>query len=365
MTYCNQPFTNIRIEPDSNGDLLYRPCCLYQSKSKFQDLQGYIESTELAELQQDLLNQTTLPAGCSTCSTVEKQGHRSLRQIHNQDRPVLNSNEFTSVEVFPGNVCNLKCLMCEPQLSSALAAEYQRVGWHSGHTIIEHDNTIQDLESLKNLKSVTFIGGEFFLAKNSLKILDYAIDKNLRISVITNGTILSPSHLSRLKQVNNLDLTISIDGVGSVNEFIRYPSVWHDVDHNVNRLIHELPHANVHFNTVVQIFNIHNLGTILDWAKSKNKAIQLTPLEQPSWLSWSVLTGAECEKLAQYIGSVSDPRLDAFVKNLEQTVFCHATRKQFVEKVSTLCRSRKINLQQIETVLDLLPLLKQQVVSAM
>lgn len=365
MTYCNQPFTNIRIEPDRNGDMLYRPCCLYSPVSKARDLQSYIDSTELVDLQRSLLDQNELPAGCGACSKVEQQGHRSLRQIHNQDKPVLNSVELTSVEVFPGNICNLRCLMCEPQLSSALAAEYQRIGWHSGNTVIEHTNTVQDLRALPALKSVTFIGGEFFLAKNSLEILDYAIGKNLDISVITNGTVLSASHLARLKQVKNLDLTISIDGIGSVNEFIRYPSVWHEVNNNVDQLIHQLPYANVHFNTVIQIFNIHNLGTILDWAKSKNKAIQLTPLEQPSWLSWSVLTGAECEKLAQQIESTQDALLNSFVKNLQQAEFCHHTRKQFVQKVSALCRIRKINLQQIETVLDFLPLLKQQVVSAM
>jgi sulfatase maturation enzyme AslB (radical SAM superfamily) len=365
MTYCNQPFTNIRIEPDRNGDMLYRPCCLYQPELESRDLKSYIDSIELTELRRSLLDQTQLPAGCDSCSKVEQQGHRSLRQIHNQDKPVLTSVELTSVEVFPGNVCNLRCLMCEPQLSSALATEYQRVGWHSGNTVIEHADTIQDLESLSNLKSVTFIGGEFFLAKNSLEILDYAISKNLNVSVITNGTVLSVAHLERLKQVGNLDLTISIDGVGSVNEFIRYPSVWHEVDTNVDRLIHELPAANVHFNTVVQLFNAHNLGAILDWAESKNKSVQLTPLEQPTWLGWSVLTGAECEKLAQQIESIADTRLDAFFKNLRQAEFCRNTRTQFVEKVSTLCRSRKIDLKQVSTVLDLLPLLKQQVISSL
>jgi sulfatase maturation enzyme AslB (radical SAM superfamily) len=319
----------------------------------------------MVELRHSLLDQTQLPAGCSACSKVEQQDHRSLRQIHNQDKPVLTSVSLTSVEVFPGNVCNLRCLMCEPQLSSALAAEYQRIGWHSGNTVIEHTNTIQDLESLQDLKSVTFIGGEFFLAKNSLEILDYAINKNLNVSVITNGTILSAPHLTRLKQVNNLDITISIDGVGSVNEFIRYPSTWHEVDYNVDQLIHELSHANVHFNTVVQLFNIHNLGTILDWADCKNKSVQLTPLEQPTWLGWSVLTGSECEKLAQQIELTPDPRTDAFVKNLRQSEFRRNTREQFVEKVSTLCRSRKIDLQQVNTVLDLLPLLKQQVISSL
>ena len=365
MTYCNQPFTNIRIEPDRSGDMLYRPCCLYNPMSESRSLKSYIESTEMVELRHSLLDQTQLPAGCSACSKVEQQDHRSLRQIHNQDKPVLTSVSLTSVEVFPGNVCNLRCLMCEPQLSSALAAEYQRIGWHSGNTVIEHTNTIQDLESLQDLKSVTFIGGEFFLAKNSLEILDYAIHKNLNVSVITNGTILSAPHLARLKQVNNLDITISIDGVGSVNEFIRYPSTWHEVDYNVDQLIHELSHANVHFNTVVQLFNIHNLGTILDWADCKNKSVQLTPLEQPTWLGWSVLTGSECEKLAQQIELTPDPRTDAFVKNLRQSEFCRNTREQFVEKVSTLCRSRKIDLQQVNTVLDLLPLLKQQVISSL
>jgi sulfatase maturation enzyme AslB (radical SAM superfamily) len=365
MTYCNQPFTNIRIEPDRNGDMLYRPCCLYQPELESRDLKSYIDSIELTELRLSLLDQTQLPASCGACSKVEQQGHRSLRQIHNQDKPVLTSVELTSVEVFPGNICNLRCLMCEPQLSSALAAEYQRVGWHSGNTVIEHTNTIQDLESLTNLKSVTFIGGEFFLAKNSLEILDYAINKNLNVSVITNGTVLSAAHLARLKQVGNLDLTISIDGVGSVNEFIRYPSAWHEVNTNVDQLIHKLPAANVHFNTVVQLFNAHNLGEILAWVRSKNKSVQLTPLEQPRWLGWSVLTGAECEKLAQQIESIADIQLDAFVKNLRQAEFCRNTRKQFVEKVSTLCRSRKIDLQQVNTVLDLLPLLKQQVISSL
>jgi sulfatase maturation enzyme AslB (radical SAM superfamily) len=84
----------------------------------------------------------------------------------------------------------------------------------------------------------------------------------------------------------------SIDAIGSLNDYIRRPSKWAEIDRNLHQLDDHYQEWNlrkVHFNTTVQIYNVLNLAEFFDYLQTDFKHLdpvpQFTPLYGPSYLS--------------------------------------------------------------------------------
>ena len=138
--YCIMPFASVRIEDGKNkNSTLIRPCCLFNpdKKTTYTTLNEYFESDMLQELQQHLLTQDTLPLGCSTCRLVEETGQLSVRQLKNRyfDVDHLAETAIQELDIFPSNLCNLKCIMCSPKFSSAIGAIIVMGKAEQGNTI--------------------------------------------------------------------------------------------------------------------------------------------------------------------------------------------------------------------------------------
>jgi sulfatase maturation enzyme AslB (radical SAM superfamily) len=84
---------------------------------------------------------------------------------------------------------------------------------------------------------------------------------NFEFVVNTNGTKLSDKFKKQLKEFSNFQFIISIDGLGELNHYIRWPSKWETIVDNV-RYLKEQNHV-VSFNTTVSIYNIFRLYDLL------------------------------------------------------------------------------------------------------
>ena len=112
MTYCAAPFNSVRIESTRDSGASYRPCCMYKSSDQtYSNLTEYLQGTELQQLQQHFSLPGALPESCSACRYQEANGQTSLRQHFNSK--FNQSQKITQLEIFPGNVCNLQCFMCD------------------------------------------------------------------------------------------------------------------------------------------------------------------------------------------------------------------------------------------------------------
>ena len=63
-----------------------------------------------------------------------------------------------------------------------------------------------------------------------------------------------------------MTIICSIDGYKEVQEYIRYPSKWEDIENNMIKLLKNR-RKNIYFafSPVVQVYNILNLPSLLNW----------------------------------------------------------------------------------------------------
>jgi len=332
------------------------PCCVYKTNNIYPTLEEYHSSLEL----QNLKKATEWPAGCISCKQQEEQNQTSLRNYANIMWPDTTKDYGTRFELFPSNVCNLKCFMCGPNSSTALAQEryaIEKIGFDSIKEFNIAEDCIDILKSADNIESISVIGGEFFLTKGNLKIMDFVIEKNIPFRVVTNSTVILSSHIEKLKKISKLELQISADGIGSSYEFMRYPAKWHTFESNVKVLLKELRPSRTNFNYVVQTLNIQNLVPTLEYLNRYKIKTRITNLVGPSWLSWFILNEQEkhsiVELLTQQINQyVITNTQKKFVAELGQTIistqYNTLLRNEFVTKMKQIVKHRKLSSDVIQ-----------------
>jgi sulfatase maturation enzyme AslB (radical SAM superfamily) len=352
--YCPAPFKSIRVDATNQG-VSIRPCCAYQSQTnEHNSLDHYLAGQELKDLKQHFMSDRDyLPLGCQRCQQQEDLNQTSWRTHFNNKFSDPDDHVITQIEAFPGNVCNLKCFMCNPHTSTSLASEYKKLGWILDYKEIDNAESILSIiKNLDSLAQVSFIGGEFFLTKDNLKILDLAIAKKLSVSLTTNATILLPDHLERLLKIKDLEIQISIDGIGPSYEFMRYPAQWTGFDKNVKTLKSLLPQAKIISNFVVQILNLQYLIPTADYLNRAIIPAHFTNLVDPNWLTWPVLTKTEIvsliscldqQILTYKITTKQKQEIKQYIELLESTKTNLVLRETFISNIARIMKVRNID----------------------
>lgn len=108
--------------------------------------------------------------------------------------------------------CNLRCLHCyyaaqsEPSPDELSTQEARRM--------------IDDLAAFR-VPVLLISGGEPLTRRDILDLAAYAADKGIRVTLSTNGTLLTRERVRRLKAIGVGYVGISFDGVGSVHDYFR------------------------------------------------------------------------------------------------------------------------------------------------
>jgi len=286
---CAAIHHNVRFNTTPNAQIKILPCCVYKTDQHYSTLEEYYSSQEI----QQLKSSESWPSGCTVCQQQEEQNQTSYRQHANA---ALDSITGVRYELMPSNVCNLKCVMCSPKYSTALAKERYTVGIELTDRSRETNTVSQQLELLSkadNIESISIIGGEFFLTKGNLEIMDFVTANQIPLRIVTNATVLLDSHLDKLKLVKDLELQISVDGHKEGYEIMRYPATWNNFVENVHKLIQQLPQAKINFHFVAQTLNIKQLVPTLDWCNQQRRSTRVTNLVEPEYLGWAIFSKQE------------------------------------------------------------------------
>lgn len=251
-TYCPLPWVGLNILP---GEV--RPCCNWEGAP-----------APLEQIRQDLLAGKVLE-GCSQCHFAEDIGSESKRLESIEKYGITTEVSTRVLEINFDNLCNLKCRGCT-SFSSHL--------WHSDETEIYGKAFVPDkyIESefdidCTNLMQIDISGGEPFLSKNVERFLDKLVKdniiKNINLGVVTNGTTLpSDAVFNALSKSKRLFLTISIDGIGPINDYFRSGANFKTIEENFkhfSKLCDE--DRTITINTTVSIYNITHLKEIEDY----------------------------------------------------------------------------------------------------
>lgn len=287
MTFCYAPWSNLEILPQ--GEIL--PCCKFQSNHygemfniKQHTIDQYRQSKMLSTIKQEF-EQGVWPPGCERCRIEEENNIESKRQLdytrwqnyyQNYD---LESDTLLTVSMALGNTCNLKCIICNPSASSKWAKEYQDI----------YNIQVQNIETVRkdlitsittiapNLIHIDMHGGEPLLSsiEQHQALLDHYIKtdqaKNITIHYTTNATIFPDrAWLERWANFAEIDLQLSIDGVGARYEYLRYPADWTEVNANIDQYLQlqqRMPNVRLSIAHTVSAFNIFYLEEFVTWCQ--------------------------------------------------------------------------------------------------
>ena len=321
----------------TNGE--YRFCCKSMEPStdiniKTHTIEQWTKSTKLLNAKQ-LLSRGIFPDACSSCRIDESLGKVSMRQ-----RPEHYGPGISHLDIRFSNQCNLRCNMCNPSSSSSIMQEHRSLGKTSPW--IEIDSTdynwyseeaVKQITSISTLREIYLTGGEPFMVKNLDKFIN-RLDRNIKLRFNTNGTLYNKKLLDILKEFNYVNMCYSIDGVGSVNDYIRYGSKFSEIINNLEIAID--CGFDVSVSPTVQILNVLRMDEYNDYFARYNIKIYENILSHPSYLSLN--------------NSNEKHRQD--IKNYSMSEYVNETA-MFINSVKTLDKNRAINI------LDYLPELGQ------
>lgn len=148
------------------------------------------------------------------------------------------------------------------------------------------------LYKVENVTKINMIGGEPMLIKEVLSTLKHLVDKdlakNITLTAVTNGTVISEELCRLLPNFNYVILGVSLDGVGEVNDYIRANSNWAEIDQNIKRLkrVHK---TYLYTNITVQACNMLHVVPLARYCLENEVNFRYHYLQAPVHLSCGVM----------------------------------------------------------------------------
>lgn len=328
-TFCAAPWVHFLTVPD--GSIL--PCCMAKEAVRKETGDGFNirvdkpadiwNGTAYKRIRQALLDGEHLPH-CSLCYDKEKIGLSSYRHLFNSkyvgmtdptgedllsSRLVDPSDPLTVkrpifFDIRLGNICNLKCRMCGPNLSSQIEKDGVATTWlgyEPGQRIGDLGDWPEAADLLADLKEfcveavrLELVGGEPTLSKGQMEILQYLAENDLAGSIdlllITNMTNTNDAVYRTISKFGNVTAHFSVEAVGPVNDYIRFPAKWSQISKNVLDI--KARYKNIYFGAspTFQAYNILDVCDLFDWCIQNGVEFGTgNILTYPSWLSVLVL----------------------------------------------------------------------------
>jgi radical SAM protein with 4Fe4S-binding SPASM domain len=211
---CKAPFGSMYLDP--RGQVL--ACCM----NHYQPL-GNITEQSLTEIWRGdaaqrlrfRLAEHDLSLGCELCAVKVDAGSEDAAYLHVFDHLELDGArpEWPSqLELALSNSCNLQCVMCNGDLSSSI--RIHREG-RAALPVVYDDAFFEALdEFLPHLRNITFLGGEPFLGREPLRVMERLVERGLRPSchVTTNGTQWN-ARVAKILRAIPMHVAISVDGL--------------------------------------------------------------------------------------------------------------------------------------------------------
>ncbi len=354
-TFCPLPWIHVSIR--NNGDL--RVCCqanVAKDRGILRDSNGdpynarqsnldeARNSELLQEIRRSMIEGDHHPV-CVRCQREEESGIRSRRQFERQNwedsvdykELIANtgSNGALKTEAVPatyydirfGNHCNLRCRMCGPTDSDSWYRDQLQV-WgprfrdthgevqlkkmpngsiqpvNDDYSWVDDDGFWTQLNSnIKNIRHIYAVGGEPLLIDKHYDLLqnciDHGVSKKVVLEYNSNVSTIPDKALSLWDKFKEVRVGASIDGYAAINEYIRYPSKWGKVEHNLTRLNAGSKNIASWIAMTVQAYNVLHLPEMVDWKlksglnrinnQRRTPIITTHPLHNPSFLHVQIL----------------------------------------------------------------------------
>jgi len=270
MTLCKYAEQGLFISSTSEGHSQVAMCC-WQSREKFIPPLRY-DNGYLNKLRTDF-QQGKLPSQCNHYCSISGHGSNE-REYSLSDSlwPESDEKKIVKLHLEQSLTCNLKCISCGPNWSSAWNSDYHHFdSSYPPNLLYKNPEKVWQHLDLSSLIHLQFTGGEPLLNKDNKKILQHLNNigrlPNVCISYNTNATVFPDKETIQLwSKAKFVRLFLSLDGIESTFEYTRYPAKWEQVLENIRKfqaITECCVIIEVTFTTGVH--NLFNLPDFFEW----------------------------------------------------------------------------------------------------
>lgn len=278
----------------SNNPKPYRPCCWFRTDITAESYEEYYSKLETLDIEKN----------CQYCIKMEEQdgGEWSPRTLFESQTPEDTFVITASID----NVCNLKCVTCNPINSTQIAAELEPKDIHAkwlkkrylkvSNQSASKVEFIQEAVSTNNFDNikVEILGGEPLINPKVFELLDWLAEHHTAsktsVAITSNGTTYTDKLLTYIDKFKRVGVQFSIDGTGKHFEYLRFNSVEDTMNENIDTFYNNgLP---ISFNFTISWMNMLNFADTYNWMQNKYpklNTILITKLEKPDGYCVEVL----------------------------------------------------------------------------
>lgn len=320
--YCGLAFGSVSM--GNQGQL--RPCCgivpskfdhTYENSTHINDR---LNASNLREVRKFLMAGIWHPA-CGLCKNTEDIGSDSMRVIWNRSIPyapmtdIVDPSSIKYLDLSVSNKCNSKCMTCNPYCSDFWTDEYKIVTekFIPISNVLSLDSTISEttirqvLDTYKNVEFINLLGGEPMMSDEHVLLLNELVfsglSKNISVGYVSNLTVYDEKLVGIWKNFKSVGASLSMDGIGLVNDYLRYPAKFDKIESNLKRYLDLTSRGEfeVTLSCTISIFNFSRYADLLDHYvtliqqyqgnfPTERMAIYLNYVNTPAYFSSSLLS---------------------------------------------------------------------------
>ena len=155
--------------------------------------------------------------------------------------------------------CNLRCVHCY--------SDSQAMGYPGELTWEQMESVVSDLAAYQ-VPSLLLSGGEPLVHPRFFDLVEKASSAGLKLTISTNGTLITPEKAALLKKANVAYVGISLDGIGRIHDEFRRKEGAFDAAVRGFRACHEVGQKTGLRLTLTR-HNVENIERILDFIEEE------------------------------------------------------------------------------------------------
>ena len=292
---CIMPMHHMAIKPD--GRIM--PCCIFRQECVPEDLT--IEHKDpfnhpFMKNNRELVTLDKPIDGCARCYHDEKVTGKSMRTevfgfAHSfmrmpKDKSILGKKAvLTNMDITFSNVCNQKCRMCGPELSTQWYSDAKKMNYPFKHRGIISNNWLKTTD-FSNITFMKILGGEPLMEQDKIKeLLEKCNRPNLTIHITTNASLKPDKELlDLLLECTDVFYTLSIDQYGEFNNFLRKNSDWEITKDTLKWSFETFGKGNTTIHSAISVYNVNKAYELIEFAIDKMMYQKTVIVDGPNWM---------------------------------------------------------------------------------
>jgi sulfatase maturation enzyme AslB (radical SAM superfamily) len=212
------------------------------------------------------------------CQQTEQINNTSIRLNAIKFDKKQTRLDYLTVGGVLDNICNSACQSCNQNLSTKIGSLIS-----SNYPIVDNSAAFWQLP-LERVVHLDINGGEPSASKNYRNILKNIPPSVVSVRINTNCSMVIPEIQQLVKRGVHVTVTVSLDGIGRVHDYVRWPIKWENFERNLD-IYRNMGIQELNTWTTVSSLNISNLKNIFAYTKQQGLDHSWALLEQPEVLN--------------------------------------------------------------------------------